>query len=130
MKVFEYLDRISMMHKLISRQKTGTPEEMARCLGVSRTSLYELIYELRSRGAPIAYSKSAKTFFYSRPYDIAVTCTLKPLTYDEAKENTGGINNFPKILFFRTMISELSIVTLQCLNPGIKSFINSVKGDS
>ena len=78
MKVFEYLDRISMMHKLVSRQRTGTPEEFAGSLGVSRTSLYELIDELRSRGAPIAYSKSAKTFFYSQPYDIAVTCSLRP----------------------------------------------------
>jgi len=103
-----------MMHKLVSRQKTGTPEELARRLGVSRTSLYELIDELRSRGAPIAYSKSAKTFFYRQPYDIAVTCTLKPLTYAELKEHAGGINIFSKILFFRTLLSDLSIVTLQC----------------
>ena len=114
MKVFEYLDRISMMHKLVSRQKTGTPEEFARQLGVSRTSLYELIDELRSRGAPIAYSKSAKTFFYMQPYDIAVTCSLRPLTYNEKKENSGGINIFSKILFFRTLLSDLSMVTLPC----------------
>jgi hypothetical protein len=114
MKVFEYLDRISMMHKLVSRQRTGTPEEFARQLGVSRTSLYELIDELRSRGAPIAYSKCAKTFFYRQPYDITVTCLLRPLTYAEEKENVGGINIFPKILFFRTLLSELSMVTLPC----------------
>ena len=114
MKVFEYLDRISMMHKLVLRQKTGSPEEFARQLGVSRTSLYELIDELRSRGVPIAYSKSARTFFYRQPYDIAVTCSLRPLTYNEAKENSGGINIFSKILFFRTLLSELSMVTLPC----------------
>ena len=98
MKVFEYLDRISMMHKLVSRQITGTPEEFAGQLGVSRTSLYELIDELRSRGAPIAYSKSAKTFFYRQPYDISVTCLLRPLTVKEEKESVGGINIFSKIL--------------------------------
>jgi predicted DNA-binding transcriptional regulator YafY len=114
MKVFEYLDRISMMHKLISRQKTGTPEEFANQLGVSRTSLYELIDELKSRGAPIAYSKSAKTFFYRHPYDIAITCSLRPLTYNEEKESFGGIIFFPRILFFRTLLSELSMVTLPC----------------
>lgn len=114
MKVFEYLDRISLMHKLVSRQRTGTPEELARMLGVSRTTLYELIDELRSRGAPIAYSKSAKTFFYSQPYDIAVTCTLRPLTYSEEKESGGGENIFSRILFFRTILSELGKVTLQC----------------
>jgi len=114
MKVFEYLDRISMMHKLVVRQKTGTPEEFAGQLGISRTTLYELIDELRSRGAPIAYSKSAKTFFYRQPYDIAVTCSLRPLTYNEIKENSGGIKIFPKILFSRTLLSDLSIVTLPC----------------
>jgi biotin operon repressor len=108
MKLFEYLDRINMMHKLVSRQSTGTPEELARSLGVSRTSLYDLIDELRSRGAPIAYSKSAKTFFYSQPYDITVTCTLKPLSYTEAKEHSGGINIYYKILFFRTLRTEFS----------------------
>jgi predicted DNA-binding transcriptional regulator YafY len=114
MKVFEYLDRISLMHKLVTRQKTGTPEEFARQMNISRTTLYELIDELRSRGVPIAYSKSAKTFFYRQPYDIAVTCSLRPLTLNEEKENSGGINIFTKILFFRTLLSDLSIVTLPC----------------
>jgi predicted DNA-binding transcriptional regulator YafY len=114
MKVFEYLDRISLMHKLVTRQKTGTPEEFARQMNISRTTLYELIDELRSRGVPIAYSKSAKTFFYRQPYDIAVTCSLRPLTLNEEKENSGGINIFTKILFFRTLLSDLSLVTLPC----------------
>jgi len=114
MKVFEYLDHISMMHKLVLRQKTGTPEEFASQLGVSRTSLYELIDELRLRGAPIAYSKSAKTFFYRQPYDITVTCSLRPLTCSEEKENAGGVKIFSKILFFRTLLSELSMVMLPC----------------
>jgi hypothetical protein len=114
MKVFEYLDRIGKMHKLVQRQRTGTPEEFAKQLGVSRTSLYELIDELRSRGAPILYSKSTKTFFYSQPYDIAITCSLRPLSYVEEKENAGGTNISPKILFFRTLLPDLSLVTLPC----------------
>lgn len=114
MKVFEYLDRISMMHKLVLRQKTGTPEEFASQLGVSRTSLYELIDEFRTRGVPIAYSKTAKTFFYRQPYEITITCSLRPLTYKEEKENTGGRNIFSRILFFRTLPSDLSVVILPC----------------
>jgi hypothetical protein len=114
MKVFEYLDRINKMHKLVLRRRTGTPAEFARQLGVSRTSLYELIDELRSRGAPITYSKSTKTFFYSQPYDISITCSLKPLTYAEQNENAGGLNIFPGILFSRTLLPEISMVTLPC----------------
>jgi len=82
--------------------------------GAGHTTLYELIDELRSRGAPIAYSKSAKSFFYSQPYDIAVTCTLRPLTFIEEKENAGGVEIFFKILFSRTLLSDLSMVTLPC----------------
>jgi hypothetical protein len=114
MKVFEYLDRISKMHKLVLRRRTGTPAEFARHLGVSRTTLYELLDELRSRGAPITYSKSTRTFFYSKPYDISVTCSLRPLTYAEQKENAGGIKIFPTVLFFRTLYSEISMVQLPC----------------
>ena len=114
MKVFEYLDRISMAHKLVSAGVTGTPDEFAKYLGVSRTSLYELLDELKSRGAPIQYSKSAKTFYYKHPYDIMITCSLHPLNYSEKKENVGGFKIISKILFFRTLTHEISGVTLPC----------------
>jgi hypothetical protein len=90
MKVFEYLDRISRMHSLVKHATTGAPEEFASRLGVSRTSLYELIDELRSRGAPIIYSKSARTFSYSEPYEISITCSLRPLTNQEKRDLSGG----------------------------------------
>jgi predicted DNA-binding transcriptional regulator YafY len=107
MKVFEYLDRIILMNKMVKRGSTGTPEEFAQQLGVSRTSLYELIYELRLRGAPIKYSKSAKTFYYTEPFEISVTCSLRPLEYQEEKNYSGG-NILSKILFSRTIDFEIS----------------------
>jgi predicted DNA-binding transcriptional regulator YafY len=109
MKIFEYLDRIGKVHKLISGQKTGTPEEFARQLGVSRTRLYELLDELRIRGAPIVYSKSAKTFYYSHPYDIAVTCLLRPLNFNEEKESSGGNNIFPESFFTGRSLPKLAL---------------------
>jgi biotin operon repressor len=108
MKLFEYLDRINMMHRMVLRQRTGTPEEFARQLGVGRTCLYELIDELRSRGAPIAYSKSTKTFFYRQPFEISINCSLRLLEPQEEKEFFGGTNIFSKILFSRTLQSEIS----------------------
>jgi predicted DNA-binding transcriptional regulator YafY len=114
MKVFEYLDRIGRLNRMVQCRHTGTPAEFARQLGVSRTCLYEMIDELRSRGAPIVYSKSTKTFYYSHPYEITITCSLKPLSFAEEKDNSGGLNLFPTILFFRTLHSEISTVTLPC----------------
>ena len=108
MKVFEYLDRISRMHRMLTRQHTGTPSEFATQLGVSRTTLYEMIDELKSRGAPISYSKSTCTFFYTEPFEITVNCSMRPLNHYEEKQLTGG-NFFGRVLFFRTLLAEISI---------------------
>ncbi len=113
MKVFEYLDRFSLMQKLLEGRCTGTPEEFAGKLGISRTSLYETLDELKSRGAPIAYSKSVKTFYYTEPFEIMISCYLRPMTFQEEKEYSGG-NIFPGILFFRTVQYEISNVSLSC----------------
>jgi hypothetical protein len=113
MKVFEYLDRFSLMQRLLEGRCTGTPEEFAGKLGISRTSLYETIDELKSRGAPIAYSKSIKTFYYTEPFEISISCCLRPMTFQEEKEYTGG-TIFSRILFFRTLGSEISNVSLLC----------------
>ena len=90
MKFFTFLDRIDKINRLVKNGNTGSPGEFASKLGVSRTSLYELIDELRSRGAPIVYSKSTKTFFYREPFDISITCNLKPLTDKEGRTLSGG----------------------------------------
>lgn len=112
MKVFEYLDRISHMHKLVSRQRTGTPSEFASQLGISRTTVYEMIDELKSRGAPILYSKSQQTFYYDEPFEISISCSLRPLSEYEEKKLAGG-NFFGRILFFRTQVGEISVDIIQ-----------------
>jgi predicted DNA-binding transcriptional regulator YafY len=109
MKVFEFLDRINRMHRMVVRQKTGTPSEFAYQLGVSRTTLYEMIDELRSRGAPITYSKSQKTFYYSEPYEVTITCSMRSLTHLEEKQLFGGAFYY-RILFSRTLYTEISTV--------------------
>ena len=90
MKFFTILDRIDRMNKLVKEARTGSPDEFATRLGVSRTSLYELLDELRSRGAPIGYSKSVKTFLYTEPFDITITCILRPLSDKDKKDLSGG----------------------------------------
>ena len=113
MKVFEYLDRFNLMQRLIESRCTGTPDEFAGKLRISRTSLYETIDELKSRGAPIAYSKSTKTFYYTEPFEISISCYLRPMSVEEKKEYSGGKIS-SKILFFRTMFSEIYNVSLPC----------------
>lgn len=92
---------------MLTRQRTGTPAEFAGQLGVSRTTLYEMIDELRSRGAPISYSKSSCTFFYTEPFEINVSCSMRPLSHHEEKQLSGG-NFFGRVLFSRTIQAEIS----------------------
>lgn len=73
MKFLCYVERLNRMNQLLKSRTTGTPSEFARYIGVSRTRLYEMIDEMRSYGAPISYSKAAKTFYYEQPYDISVS---------------------------------------------------------
>ncbi len=120
MKVFEYLERISMMHKLIKGSKTGSPEEFARRLGVSRTSLYELIDEMKIRGAPIKYSKAARTFYYREPFEILVNCSIRPLTVREQEKTAGGCFS-DRILFFRMLVSEIGFSVYGAKAPGLLS---------
>ena len=102
MKMFEYIDRISIINKLISERRTGTPDEFAGRLGVGRSSLYEMIDELRSRGAPIEYSRREHTFYYREPFDIRIMCSFRNLTMAEMENFSGGLNFFCSVLFFRT----------------------------
>jgi len=105
--MFEYIDRISIINKLISERRTGTPDEFAGRLGVGRSSLYEIIDELRSRGAPIEYSRRDHTFYYREPFDIRIMCSFRHLTLAEMENFSGGINYFITSFFFNTVKTNI-----------------------
>ncbi len=90
MKVLHYLERIEMIHKLVDQERTGTPAEFARRLGISRTRLYEIMDDLKLEGAPIAYSRSCRTFYYEEPFHISITFELKPLSFEDTRSVNGG----------------------------------------
>ncbi len=90
MKFLCYIERINQMNKLLQTSNTGSPSEFAGKLGVSRTRLYEMIDELRSYGAPIAYNRSIRTFYYREPFDISVQLFISPLETVDQKNTRGG----------------------------------------
>ena len=49
------------MHELLLHNNTGTPEELAQKLHVSKRQLYNLVDEFRAMGASIKYSRESKT---------------------------------------------------------------------
>lgn len=59
----EHMERFKKIRRLIEAQKTGTPEELAESLGISRRTVFEDLSELRDEGLDIAYSRKKKTYY-------------------------------------------------------------------
>jgi len=58
--------KLSRLDSLIRRAATGSPEELARRLDMSRSSLFELISYLKEEmGAPIIYNRNRPSYMYS-----------------------------------------------------------------
>jgi len=66
------IDRVIKFHKLIDKQATGTPDEFAALLKISRRHLYDIIEEFKIQGAKIKYSRTLHTFFYEEEFTVKI----------------------------------------------------------
>ncbi len=64
MTFLEKLEVLERLDQLIQMKATGSPEELAGRLDLSRSTIYELLECLKYRGAEIEYSRSRRTFYY------------------------------------------------------------------
>ena len=71
MYFIEELKRIQKIHQLISCQCTGSPDELAASICVSRRDLYYILHGLKKLGAKISYSRTKKTFRYTNDFDLS-----------------------------------------------------------
>lgn len=114
MKFLCYIDRVNRMNRLLQRRATGNPSEFARQLGVSRSRLYEMLDELRSYGAPIAYSKTVRTFYYEEPFEIQVSFSVKALDAEETIFHTGGTAFLSAYFFSGRCLSTFTKRNVTC----------------
>ena len=61
------------MHELIKRECTGSPDDFAERLDISRRQLYRILAHLRDRGALIKFDRTRRTFYYTSNFEITVT---------------------------------------------------------
>jgi predicted DNA-binding transcriptional regulator YafY len=61
----DFLNRLETLDYLISIKSTGSPEQLANKLRISRRSVYEYINLLKQLDAPIAFSRDRNTFYYT-----------------------------------------------------------------
>ncbi|MDD3077939.1 MAG: HTH domain-containing protein [Paludibacter sp.] len=66
MNVFKDFTCLQRLHELVLLEKTGTPQQLAKRLGISRATLYVMIDQLKSIDMEIVYSRKTQTFCYKK----------------------------------------------------------------
>ena len=94
MKALEQLERLKRMNELIKAECTGTPDEFANLLNISRRQLYEYISYIKDLGVGIGYSKRLKTFYLTNGHELTVSCKIKVISKNESININGGF--FPR----------------------------------
>lgn len=98
MNFTKQIDQIKKTHKLILLEQTGTPEEFAQKLNISRSHLYNILESLKDFGANIKYNKKSESFYYTSPFDLELHYSLKIISNNETKEIFGGFSLRPTLL--------------------------------
>ena len=60
----EYVNRIERLDRLIRMKATGTPDQLAERLGMSKRSVINYLNLMKENGAPIKFSYSRQSYFY------------------------------------------------------------------
>lgn len=60
----EYKNRIEVLINLIEIENTGTAQELAVKLGISRRTVSEYLSDLKSEGYMIKYDRQRRTFYF------------------------------------------------------------------
>jgi predicted DNA-binding transcriptional regulator YafY len=61
---FHKLTTLSYLHYLIKNKRTGTPQQLAEKLGVSKRTTYNYIGTLKNMGAPILFCYLSNSYCY------------------------------------------------------------------
>ena len=62
----KHIKRLKLIDHLVQIKGTGSPKTLANRLGMSERSLYILLNAMKENGAPIAYDRSRKSYFYEQ----------------------------------------------------------------
>jgi len=65
MNFIDSFRRTDYLLSLIRRHATGTPEQLAKLLGVDRRTAQRYIAELKEEGFPVAYCQNRKSYVFT-----------------------------------------------------------------
>lgn len=80
MNLFETIDRLYRLHKLIQQEATGNPDEFAEQIHVSRRQLYNILEKLKDSGADIKYNHHKCTYYYANDFNFYIKISTNPVS--------------------------------------------------
>lgn len=90
---FLKLDKLKM-HDLIKRKMTGTPEQFAKKMNCSKSSLYEKIKLMKEEGLPIEYCHTACTYYYSETVKLDFTLNIGGVDMEKIVGGQSSLTNY------------------------------------
>lgn len=97
MKTLKNLERLQQLHNLITNECTGAPATLANKLHISERLVYNIIEQLKSFEANIAYSRSRKTYYYKDDFKLDVHISVTIMSDGEITQIFGGSYFLQKI---------------------------------
>ena len=85
MELINEIHRLNTLHQLIRMCNTGSPDELAHRLHISKRHLYNVLDDLRALGAKIYYSRSDYTFYYTNSFELHLNLQVDFLDENDKK---------------------------------------------
>jgi DNA-binding IclR family transcriptional regulator len=70
MTAVEHAKILSRLDDLIKMKATGAPQELAQKLGISRSSLFRYLDELKKLNAPVRFCTKRKSYLYEKDFSL------------------------------------------------------------
>lgn len=97
--------RLNKLHRLIKAHRTGSPQELAERLRISRRHLYNVLEDLRMLGARIDYSRSDYTFYYTNHFELRLNLEVEYLDDNEKRCIFAGSFSYNAMFVHGTALS-------------------------
>ena len=76
MVLFNEIERLNRINYLIKHRATGTPDELASKLPISRRQLFNLLEFFNDIGAQVKYDRTRGTYYYYDGFDFEITVNV------------------------------------------------------
>jgi len=110
MKLIQHIERLEKIEKLIQQSQTGTPDEFAGKIGISRRQLYNYLEEIRSYGVEIRYSRKHQSFRFENNKRLKIHFACEVIGHSAKQKINGGGQLFSHTsgLYQKTLLTTLN----------------------